>query len=378
MQSTKGESEMKKLSYVTLGVVVLFLMAGLMIQPVDSAFSAETDESVIYLPFSSDSPISDEGWGWSHNQGRLAVEEAFPGEVKTVIVENVPYSAEASRTFQQFCNDGAKLCYICCEMADFLGDVAKKNPDVKFLECDGHQAVTDNLVTYYIAHWDPSYLIGMAAGMLTKTNKLGFVGSFATPAVYTGVNAFQLGAASVNPKVTTQVVLINSWFDPSKAKQAAEALADSGVDFLFGIMDEAAYLQVAEQRGLWAAMWNTDVRRFGPNAYVSSVMLDWSGFYVSEAKAILDGTWKGNRNVILPIGQGVDRDVWGKNVPAEIARKVEKVRDKMIRDGYNPFVGPIYDNEGKLRVPAGEELTPKYLQHKWNWPVKGTTGLPYN
>jgi basic membrane lipoprotein Med (substrate-binding protein (PBP1-ABC) superfamily) len=369
---------MKKLSFVNLGVVVLFLMAGLMVQPVEPAFSAETEESVYYLPFSSVGPVSDEGWTWSHDQGRIAVEEAFPGKVKTIMVENVPYSVEAARTFQQFCTDGAKLCYITSEMSDFLGDVAEKNPKVMFLECNGHRTPTDNIITYYIAHWDPSYLIGMAAGLLTKTNKLGYVGSFAVQAVYASVNAFQMGAASVNPKVKTQVVLINSWFDPSKAKQAAESLIDSGVDFLFGIMDEAAYLQVAEGRGVWAAMWNTDIRRFGPNAYVSSIMLDWNDFYVSEAKAILEGTWKGHRDVILPISQGVDRDVWGQNVPGEISRKVEKVRDKMIRDGYNPFVGPIYDTKGKLRVPAREELTPQYLQHKWNWPVKGTSGLPYN
>jgi basic membrane lipoprotein Med (substrate-binding protein (PBP1-ABC) superfamily) len=252
--------------------------------------------------------------------------------------------------------------------------VSDRYPEVAFLECNGGQ-LTDNKVAYYINHWDPSYLIGMMAGLLSKTGKLGYVASFPIDSVYTSVNSFTLGARSVNPNATCTVVAINSWFDPSKAKQAAEALVSDGCDFLFGIMDEAAYLQVAEKEGIWAAMWNTDIRRFGPNAYVSSIMLDWNKFYLDEAKKVLDGTWEGNRLVLLPMGEGVDRDSWGKNVPEQLQWMVDAVRDHMLK-GWSPFVGPIKDKDGKVKIPAGEKLTEKYMYDSWLWSVEGVSGMP--
>ena len=103
-------------------------------------------------------------------------------------------------------------------------------------------------------------------------------------------------------------MFINSWFDPAGARQAGEALADSGVDVLFGIMDEGAYLEVAEERGIWAAMWNTDIRQFGPNAYVSTVMLDWGDFYIDQVGKLLAEEWDdGGNTIILPMTGGVDR-----------------------------------------------------------------------
>jgi len=189
------------------------------------------------------------------------------------------------------------------------------------------------------------------------------------------VNSFQLGARSVNPQVQTQVVSINSWFDPQAATQAANALIDAGCDVLYGIMDEPAYLQVAEKRGKWAVMWNTDIRRFGPNAYVSSLMLDWDAFYLAQVKARLDGSWKGDRNaVLLPLGAGTDRDKWGQNVPKEVAAKVDEMRERMLK-GHTPFAGPIQDNKGEVRVPQGTEMDVNTLYVNWRWPMQGITGL---
>lgn len=326
------------------------------------------------IAFGHVGPVSDEGWTWSHDQGRLFVEEQLGDKVKTVMVESLPYSDEASRILSQFVADGARMIFITSTYADFVSKVSDRNPDVAFLECGG-SSTTDNKIGYYVNHWDPSYLIGMMAGLLSKSGKMGFVGSFAVPAVFASVNSFAMGARSVNPNAVTKAVLINAWFDPSKAKQAAEALISDGCDFLFGIMDEAAYLQVAEKEGIWAAMWNTDMRRFGPNAYVSSVMLDWKQYYADEIKKLLSGTWKGNRFVYLPIGKGTDRDSWGKNVPEEYQWMVDAVRDHMLK-GWTPFTGPIKDKDGNVRVPAGEKLTPDYMYDKWTWSVEGVSGMP--
>lgn len=353
-------------------LIVSFVLGSTLVGINSYAESEESDSTLV--SFAHIGPVSDEGWTWSHDQGRLAVEKAFKGKVRTSMVENLPYSAEASRLLEQFIANGARMIFVSSTVADFTANVAKKHPEIAFMEAGGF-VQSENEGQYYVAHWDVSYLIGMAAGLLTETNKLGYVGSFAVSNVYSSVNSFTLGAQSVNPNITTKVVLINSWFDPSKATQAANTLIDYGADFLFGIMDEAAYLQVAEKRGVWAAMWNTDIRRFGPEAYVTSVLLDWNDFYVSEVKAMLDGTWTGDRLVILPIGKGVDRDAWGKNVPAEVQRKVDKVRDKMVCEGYNPFVGPIKDSKGKVRIPAGQAMTISDF-YGWDWAVEGVSGMP--
>jgi basic membrane lipoprotein Med (substrate-binding protein (PBP1-ABC) superfamily) len=266
------------------------------------------------------------------------------------------------------------MIFINSEYADFVTNVAQKHPDVVFLECDGHRTA-DNEIWYYVNHWDPTYLIGMAAGLMTKSNKLGYIGSYPVASVYTSVNSFEMGARSVNPNAVTKVVLINSWFDPAKANQAANALIDDGADFIMDIMDETAALQVEEKRGVWGATWNTDQRAAAPTKYVSSVTLDWKDYYISEVQSFLDGTWTGNRYVILQIGKGVDRDKWGPNVPEDVQSKVDSVRSQLMNGTLNPFVGPIKDTTGTVRVQEGQKMTDLEL-YNWNWAVEGVIGLP--
>ncbi len=172
-----------------------------------------------------------------------------------------------------------------------------------------------------------------------------------------GTNAFLMGARSVNPNATLQTIAINSWFDPQAATQAGTALIDNGCDLLFGIMDEAGYLQVAEKRGAKAVMWNTDIRRYGPKSYVSSVLIDFKKFYVDQVGMRLDGNWTPSRYSVLPMGAGVDRDKWGETVPADVASSADAVRDKIL-GGWSPFVGEIKDSDGQvLRVAAGQTMT---------------------
>ncbi len=340
----------------------------------EPAAEEPAEEEDFLVAFGHVGPISDEGWTWSHHVGAMAVERELG--VRTVMVESMPFSEETTRILEQFVADGAKVIFITSEYADFVYTVADAHPEVVFLEANGHRT-TDNMINYYIEHWDPSFLIGMAAGLMTESNQLGYVGSYPIDSVYTSVNAFHLGARSVNPDVTTSVVLINSWFDPSAANIAANTLIDAGADFLFGIMDEAAYLEVAQERGVWAAMWNTDIRQYGPDAYVSSMMLFWDDFYVEEVRAAMEGTWQGNREtVLLPMPTYTDRDEWGQNVPQEVRDQVDAMRDRMINEGYNPFVGPIYDTDGNLVIAEGEELSDAYLYREWVWAVEGVTGLP--
>jgi basic membrane protein A len=322
------------------------------------------------IAFGHTGPITDGGWSTAHDLGVKAVRKAFP-RLKTIYVESIPYSADATRIFRQFVAEGAQMVIATSNYGDFIRDVADRAPDVAFLECDGH-SVTRNLGWYYITHWYPSYVIGIAAGLMTKTNRLGYIGTFPIPSVYASANATLLGAQSVNPDCTMQAVAINSWFDPQAATQAAFALADSGCDFLCGITDEPAYLRVAEQRGIKAAMWNLGMRDFGPKAYVSSVVLDFAPFYIEQVRARLEGRWSGAGH-FLKTSMGVDRDPWGDTVPPEVAARADMMRDRILA-GYSPFRGPIYDNAGKLRVPEDVVMSDDQI-YQWDWGVRGMRGL---
>lgn len=315
-------------------------------------------------------PTADEGWTFAHDQGRQAVEKAFP-KLKTKYIENIPYSADASRIFRQFVADGAQMVFVNSNYGDFLYDVAARAPEVAFFECDGRSPM-DNLGTYYVQHWYPTYITGVAAGLMSKTGKLGYVASFPVPSVYSGTNAFLMGARSVNPAATVQTIVINSWFDPQAAAQAGTALIDNGCDVLFGIMDEAGYLQVAESRGAKAVMWNTDMRRYGPNAYISSIMVDFGPYYVDQVSKRLKGEWTPPQD-ILPMGKGVDRDAWGASVPPEVAKQADAVRDKIL-GGWSPFTGEIKDASGAIKVPAGQTMTETEL-YNWDWSIEGVSGL---
>ncbi|MGE0004305.1 MAG: BMP family ABC transporter substrate-binding protein [Parvibaculaceae bacterium] len=327
----------------------------------------------LVIAFGHVGPISDEGWTWTHHKGLQAVQKAYPA-ARILEVESLPFSSQASRIITQFVQSGANLVFITSGYGDFLYDVAKKYPDVAFMEC-GRNPVLPNVLGYYIKHWESSYLLGMAAGLLSKSGKLGYIGSFPLASVFTDANSFHLGATSVNPEIQTQVLMINSWFDPQAATQAANSLFDAGCDVLYGIMDEPAYLKVAQSRGKWAIMWNTDMRRFGPDAYVSSMMLDWDDFYLGQVKARVEGTWSANKDgILLPVGAGTDRDAWGSKVPEDVAAKVDDVRKKII-GGFNPLVGPITDSSGSVRIPAGQAMDDITLYKGWDWTVKGVSGL---
>ncbi len=334
-----------------------------------SGLSSPLDPNNMTIAFGHVGPKTDEGWTWTHHAGRQAVSAAFPN-AKILEVESIPFSAKGTRTMRQFIAQGSDMVILTTDYGDLSNSIINDNPDVTFLECASYDT-TANKRAFYVKHWEPSFLIGMAAGLMTKTNKLGYVGSYPTPAVQSSINSFHLGARSVNPNVETKAVYINSWFDPQGASQAGRALVNSDCDFLFGIMDEAAYLQVAEEAGVWAAMWNTDIRQYGENAYVSSVLLDWNDYYVQQVKDRVAGTWKGGELDLLGLGAGVDRDAWGKNVPKNVQTQVDIMRDKML-GGHSPFTGPMNDNQGNQQLAEGQTLSEDTL-YAWPWLLEGVT-----
>lgn len=355
----------------TMGAASASLLLPSLARPAlaQSALTTPLAAEDLIIGFGHVGPITDEGWTWSHHLGLQAIQKEWPA-ARFLEVENVPFSSQGSRIVRQFVGQGANMVFLTTDFADISAEVIKASPDVAFLECNSF-TTEPNKSAYYIKHWDPTYVIGVAAALMSKSKKLGYVASYPTPAVNCSINAFHLGARSIDPTIETQVIFINSWFDPQAARQAGTTLIQNGCDFLFGIMDEAAYLQVAQEKGVWAAMWNTDLRRYGEDAYVSSMVLDWNAYYVEEVRARMAGTWTGGRRVLLPMGQGCDRDAWGAKVPPEVAAQADEVRAKIL-GGFSPFTGEIKDTSGNVVVAAGATMSDDDL-YTCGWLAEGVT-----
>src|SRR6266496_2858259 len=325
-------------------------------------------KKTVRVGFAYIGPTTDNGWTFTHDEARKAVEAKFGSQVKTTFVENVPISAEASQTFEQLASSN-DLVIANTEYANFLSDVAARHPDVHFMECDGH-TYTDNLFPYYVAHHRPNYLLGVAGGLLSKTGKLGYLGAFPTATAFNDVNPMLLGARTVNPNATVQAVMISSFFDPQKATAATNALIDGGADYIFAVMDEPSFLQVCEKRGVWGAAWNLDIRKFGPHAYVNTYLLNWGPFYTEQTQKTIDGTWGSQKEPhLLPVNLGK----WGDKVPQDVQSKAAEAKAKM-DGGFNPYTGPLTDNKGKERLANGQTLS-DVQAYSIDWAVQGVTGL---
>jgi basic membrane protein A and related proteins len=324
------------------------------------------------LGFAYIGPINDNGWTQEHHRGRQYVFDKLGDNVSGKYVENVTFDpAQTTPIFEDLAANH-DMVIVNSEYATLLSDVAAKHGDVHFLECDGH-TYTDNLYSYYVRHVQPTYALGVAAAMLNqgKPVKIGYIGAFPTATAFNDVNGLVLGARTINPDATVKAVMISSFFDPPKATAAAHALLDEDINFLFAVMDEPSYLQVANDAGVWAAAWNTDVRQFGPNVYVNTLQLDFGPYYLEQAQAALAGTWTAKKQPdLLPLDLGA----WGDKVPDDVKAAVDKLRPQLLDESLNPYTGPIKDSAGKERLKDGETLDAQQA-YLIDWAVEGVTGV---
>ncbi len=213
----------------------------------------------------------------------------------------------------------------------------------------------------------------MIAGKMTKSNITGFVGAYPIPEVIRGINSFTQGLRAVNPKAKVKVVWVQSWYDPAKEREAAQALINLGADVLTQHTDSAAVVQLAEERGIFAFGYNTDMSRFGAKAHLTSAINKWGKFYTDKALSVINGTWKAE-DVWLGIGQGmVDISPINPIVSQDVQQLVMAKREEFIKGTAHPFAGPVKDQKGAVRVQKGKVLQDKE-QLAMNWYVEGVEG----
>jgi len=319
---------------------------------------------------------TDAGYNQAHAEAAELVQKNLP-YVKVLEAENIPENADVSRVIENMISQGAK--FIVPASFGYLDpamQVAAMHPDIMFDHPAGFKQA-DNFHTYWAASDQHSYALGMAAGKMTKTNKLGFIGGFSIPNVIDSINAFTLGARSVNPKAEMHVIFDNTWSDPAKEAASTNALVDQGVDVVTMIVDSPiTVVQTAEQRGIYSVGFHsTGVQKYAPKGWISGIGFTWGNFFTRDIQSIEKSTWKSNpKNLLGDLNSDmVTLAPWGSAVPDDVKTLVEaKVADFKAGKA-QVFTGPVKDNKGNMKIPAGK-VGDASLVNTIDWYVEGVIG----
>lgn len=320
--------------------------------------------------------ITDAGYNQAHAEGVQVMKRNLPG-VEVIEVENVPEGADAERVMENMIKQGARL--VIAASFGYLEPalrVAQKYPDVKFVHPGGYKRAP-NLTTYWASTPEAFYLMGIAAGKTTKSNKMGYVVALPISFFLANINAFELGARSVNPKAETRVVFTGTFLDPGKEAAAANALLDQGVDVLGVIVDSPiTVVQIAEKRGAYSVGYHyIGVQKFAPKGWISGVAFTWGNLYTRFAQQVMAGTWK-SENILGGLGDDyLTIAPFGSAVPADAMKLIEATKQEFTAGKRNVFQGPLRDNRGVERVKAGEHF-PLTQLGKMDWFVEGVIGQP--
>lgn len=335
------------------------------------AMSADAEQP-LKIGFVYVSPIGEAGWTWQQDIGRKQMEEALGDKIKTQYVEDVPEGADAERVIRDLAQQGNKLIFTTSfGYMNPTIKVAKQFPDVKFVHSTGYKTAP-NVATTNSRFYEARYLAGIVAGKMTKANVAGYVGAFPIPEVLQGINAFTRGMRSVNPDAEVRVIWVNSWFDPGKERDAALALMGQGADVVTHHTDSTATVQAAEEKGLYAVAYHSDMSKFGQKAQIAAVTHHWGDYFTKEATDVLNGTWKSDSTWGgIKAGMAV-LEGFGPDVSDEIKALVAEKQAEIVAGTLAPFAAPITDNQGKVQLETGV-LDDDGL-NKMNYYVQGVAG----
>ncbi len=325
------------------------------LEPTASPAVVAVDE--IKAGFVYPAPIGDAGWAFSHESGRKALEQ-LPFVDKTSFIESVPEDPElVVAALEELVAEGNNLIFgTSYGYMDPMMEVAKRHPEVVFMHSAGFKT-EPNAGTYFGRIYEARYLSGIVAGAVTESNVIGFVAAFPIPQVIRGINAFTLGAQSVNPEIQVQVEWTGTWYGPGVEREKAERLLDAGADIITIHQNSPAALQAAQQHGKYAIGYHSDMRAFAPDATLTSVVWDWSDLYKQVASDMANGDWKSTQ-----IWAGLDEGTVGladlsDAVPADVQLLIEQRKRAIVDKQLRIFEGPIRDAAGEIRVPSGQVVS---------------------
>ncbi len=334
---------MKFTSLLATAAIALGLATGAMAQD-------KTKVGFVYV-----GPVGDGGWTYEHNKGRLAVEEHFGDKVETVFVESVPEGPDAERVMTQMALEGADLIFTTSfGYMDPTINVAKKFPKVKFEHATGYKQA-ENVSVYSARFYEGRAVQGTIAGRMTKSNVVGYIGSYPIPEVIRGINSAFIHARKVNPDVQFKIVWAYTWFDPAKEADAAKVLIEQGADVILQHTDSTAPQAAAQAAGNVITFGQaSDMSEYAPMPRVSSIIDNWAPYYIARTQAVMDGTWTsvstwdGIGAGMVGIGEISDA------VPAEVKAEALALKDALANGSYHAFTGPLKKQDGSDWLAEGE------------------------
>lgn len=349
-----------------VGLSVAALLFGSFVA-MKAAHAAPLDIGFVYV-----SPIGQSGWTFEHNRARLELERAMAGKVATRFVEAVPEGADSERVMRDMAQQGVKLIF-----ATSFGylepalKVAAEFPGVRIEHAGGFKTAK-NVSVYNARFYEARWVAGYLAGKQSKSGTAGYVAGFPVPEVIQGINAFAQGMRAANPHASVRVLWLNTWFDPPREREAALSLINAGADVLTNHSGSPAVPLVAQEKGVKLIGYQSDMRRFAPDAQLAAIVGDWSAHYVRAANTVLDGSWS-SKPVWGGMKDGMVRlDALDPALDAGLRREVEQ-RIVAVKEGsQGPFQGRLVDQAGRVRQTRGT-MDDKALG-AMNWFVQGVVG----
>ncbi len=316
-------------------------------------------------------PTGDLGWTYAHDQGRLYIEKELG--VETAYKELVAEGPDATRVIRDFAEKGYKVIFATSfGYMDSVIEVAAEYPDTVFEHATGYK-MADNVGIYDGRGYQGWYLAGMVAGKMTRNNILGYVAPYPIPEVVRNMNAFTLGARSVNPKAEVHPVWIFTWVDPPKEREAAQALLDLGADVIARESDSTEPDKLAQESKVYAVGYNAYVPDVAPDALLTAPVWNWGVVYKKVVEDVMAGTWK-PQDIWWGMKEGLlELAPYGKMVPDDVKALVEAKKAEIVAGTFDVFVGPIKDNKGQERVAAGQVMTDEE-KRAFDWLVEGVVG----
>jgi basic membrane protein A len=325
-------------------------------------------------------PRDDFGYNQSHAQA-AAIIKKMPG-IKVIEEEKVPETVAVQKTMEaMIAQDGASLIFPTSfgYFDPHVLKVAEKYPKVRFAHCGGLWTKgkhPTNVGSFFGYIEECQYLNGVMAGHMSKTKKLGFVAAKPIPQVLRNINAFTLGAQSVDPSITTHLIFTGDWSMPVKEAEAANSLIDLGCDVLTCHVDgPKVVVETAEKRGVMTCGYHASQAKLAPKGYLTGAEWDWSTPYTALVKAAQEG--KPMINFLRGGLKGgfVKMSAYGPADTALAKTRADDIKGRMLAGKYPIFKGPLKDNKGNIVITAGvvQEQTDIALE-SMNYLVAGVVG----
>ncbi len=321
-------------------------------------------------------PAEGSGYTYTHDLGIIGMQEAIGLDDSQIIRKNNIADSDATATetaIRECIEEGANVIFATSfNYMDVCDALAAEYPDVYFSHGTGYKANGVNFNNYFGRIYQARYLSGIAAGLNTTTNQLGYVAAMGqdNSEVTGGINAFAMGAYSVNPDVTVHVKVTNSWFDPEGESQAAEALINMGCDVIAQHCDTPNPQTAAEKAGVYGVGYNSDMAKDAPGAVLTSVMWDWSVYYTAAIQSIIDGTWTGE-NYFGSMADGLVTISGISDFCVEGTQEAIDAAKAQIESGdWDVFDGVIETNDGTTVGVEGEHMSDADITGNMKWYFK--------